>query len=203
MPKKFQKLKDLTPHYYVYFNDDKCVVAVTNVKNSNFEYFIEIDFNTYDRFITGIDKFEDFRIGTVIDVSGNITQGLISCKRSIEHSFKNRLLSWIEDDNKSSDISIVWDEGNDQWMFGSSANLKKRFYGNDLPVTEILFFIILGNDPNFLVRTITINIKNLIDNPIVVKFNTTWERTIDTISITSNISDLGYSLNVWSIDDNN
>lgn len=200
---KKRKVVDTTPHFYVYYLDDNSIVAVTNYKNTDYTNSIEVDFDQYERLVTGKDKFEDFHVGTVVDEAGNATLGIVSHRLLLDHSFKNRLLPWIDTESDTHDISIVWDEGNQHWMFSASKNLKERYTSNQLPVTEILFFVTLGNDPNFLIRTINIGLKDLITDPIFAKFNTTWESTIDSISITSNLAELSYSLNVWKIDDNN
>ena len=203
MPKKSKNLVDLTPRYYVYYDQEsKQILAVTNYKNLDFTNEIEIDVDCYTRFIEGKDKFEDFRIGTVIGKTGDASLGVISYKLSADKNFKNKLLTWIEGSTESSDISIVWDENNQYWMFNPSKNLRQRYFNNEIPATDISFFIILGNDPNFLIRTITINLKKLIENFLVVKFETIWERTIESISITSNITDLVSELTVWKANEN-
>jgi hypothetical protein len=202
MAKRIKKTLDLSPKFYVAYTNDKQIIAVTNFKDSAYSNITEVDFVCYDRFISGKDQFDNFRMGTVIDENGNSSLGVISHHLSLENSFKNKLLSWIEDSGSGTDISIVWDESNAHWMFNSSSNFKTRYFNNEIPASEILFFVILGNDPNFLIRIIRIRLIDLINNA-VVKFNTTWEKTIEAISITSNLSELTYSLNIWKIDDTN
>jgi len=199
---KRKKILDLTPKFYVAYTDDKQIIAVTNFKNESFTNIIEIDFASYEKFISGKEQFENFRIGTVIDENGNSSLGIISHHLSLENSFKNKLLSWIEGCDSETDISIVWDETNEHWLFNASVEFKTRYFNNEIPASEILFFVIIGNDPNFLIRIIRIRLIDLINNA-VVKFNTTWEKTIEAISITSNLSELTYSLNIWKIDDTN
>lgn len=201
MAKKSKKVVDLTPRFYISYENDRTIVAATNFKNPAFTNTIEVSFECYERFITGKDKFEDFRVGTVIDENGNASLGVVSHKMSLEHSFKNKLLSWIEDYDVDTDISIVWDESNKHWLFNSSSNFKTRYLNNEIPVKEILFFVIIGNDPNFLIRIIRIGLKDLVNTAVVVKFNSSWENTIEAISITSNLAELTYSLNVWKVDE--
>ena len=138
MAKKTKKVIDLTPKFYVAYQDDRTIVAATNFKDPNFKNIIEVSFESYERFILGKDKFEDFRIGTVIDETGNALLGLVSHKLSLQHSFKNKLLSWIEDYDVDNDISIVWDENNKHWLFNSSTLFRTRYLNNEIPVTEIL-----------------------------------------------------------------
>jgi hypothetical protein len=201
--KKSKKVVDLTPRFYVHYDTNNKIVSVNNFRDTTNNNAIEVDFDQYERLLLGKEKFEDFHIGTVIDASGNSSVGLVSHKLLLEHNFKNRLLAWIEDESENHDILIGWDEYNGQWIFSCSEDLKTQFLSNQFPTTEISFYIILGNDPNFLIRTITIDLKDLISKPIIAKFNTEWERIIDTIAITSNISSLSYSLKTWKIDEQN
>jgi len=174
------------------------IFSVTN-HYTDWPNIIEISFATYDRLVTGKDKFTDFHIGVVVQSDGTAVDGLISKKVIQEHNFKNRLLSWIDSSVDNPDIEIHWDAYNKQWVFVASDKLRQQYYDNKLPINSISFFVTLGKDPNFLLRSIEIDLKNLVLDKIVMPFGTAWESTIDLISLTSNLAILKYSLNVWNI----
>lgn len=184
--------------YYVHYDPTtNQIVSVNNHRNEDYTHAVEISFDEYDRLVTGRDKFNDFYIGVVIQSDGSATTGLISKKIIQEHNFKNRFLAWIEKEQDLADIYIHWDQYNAQWVFLVSDEFRQKYYDNKLPVSAISFFVTLGKDPNFLLRSIEMDLKKLVEDKIVIKFESKWESNIDMISLTANLSSLCYSLKVW------
>jgi hypothetical protein len=179
------------------------IFSVTNHNNTEWPYIVEITFAEYDRLVTGKDKFTDFYIGVVVQSDGTPVDGLVSKKVLQEHNFKNRLLAWIENTTKNADIEIHWDNYNRQWVFVALDEFRQQYYDNKLPINSISFFVTLGKDPNFLLRSIDIDLKTLILDKIIIPFNSTWEETIELISLTTNLSSIKYSLNIWKIHEQN
>ena len=199
--KKIEPLVDIIVEskYYAYYDDiDNRLISISNQILSQFDHSIEITFDEYSKLVTGVHKFIDYHVGVVIDAEGNPVKGLVSNQVAIENTFKNRLLAWIDSETKLADIEIHWDQYNQQWIFVASDDLRQQYYDNKLPNTSVSFFITLGQDPNFLLRTIDIDFKTITLDKVAVKFESKYEKTINEIAITSNLATLDYSLKVWS-----
>ena len=198
-----KKIKEPTPFenaYYVHYNKDTGIIlSVNNYRNDDYTDAIEITADQHDRFCTGKDEFSDFVVGIVIDENGKDVHGLISQKLVEEYNFKNKLLIWIDDELEDADITVHWDEANAEWVFVASDELRQRYYDNKIPLGSISFFVTLGKEPNFLIRTISIVLKDLVFDKIKIPFESSWEKNIETISMTSNLINLQYSLKIWRI----
>jgi hypothetical protein len=129
--------------------------------------------------------------------------GLVYRKLLLEHNFNNRLLSWIDEKTESPEIEIHWDGVNKKWIFVASDEFRQKYYDNKVQSLELAFFITLGRDPNFLIRSINFDLKKLVMDWAIVDFETKWENNINLISITSNLASLKYSLTVQKTDDQN
>jgi len=185
--------------YYAYYDEtDNKIVSVSNQVLQQYTHVIEISFEEYSKLVSGVHKFIDYHVGVVIDSEGNPVKGLVPNQIIVENSFKNRLLAWIDSEQNFADIEIHWDEYNSQWIFVASNDLRQQYYDNKLTSTGVSFFITLGQDPNFLLRTIDIDFKTIITDKVIVKFELTYEKNIKDIAITSNLAMLDYSLKVWS-----
>jgi hypothetical protein len=200
-PKKIKNLVEAPTKFYAHYDSvTNEIVSVNNFRNLEYSNAVEISFDTYERLLTGKDRFEDFYAGVVVQ-NGNPVMGLVYRRILLEHNFNNRLLSWIDDKTEFPEIEIHWDGFNKKWIFVASDEFRQKYYDNKVQSLELSFFITLGRDPNFLIRSIDFDLKKLIMDKAIIDFATKWETNINSISITSNLASLNYSLNVWKTDD--
>ena len=200
-PKKIKNLVEAPTKFYAHYDPiTNEIVSVNNFRNLEYPDAVDISFDTYERLLTGKDKFEDFYVGVVVE-NGNPVMGLVYRRILLEHNFNNRLLSWIDDKIESPEIEIHWDGFNKKWIFVASDEFRQKYYDNKVQSLELSFFITLGRDPNFLIRSIDFDLKKLIMDKSIIDFETKWETNINLISITTNLASLNYSLNVWKTDD--
>jgi len=200
-PKKIKDPLSIVSKFYAHYDaSTNEILSVNNYRNLEYTDAVEIPFDTYERLLTGKDKFEDFYAGIVV-ANGNPVMGLIYRRLLLKHNFNNRLLSWIEGTVESPEIDIHWDGFNKKWIFVASDEFRQNYYDNKVQSLELSFFITLGKDPNFLVRSIDFDLKTLIMDKAIIDFETKWESNINLIAITSNLASLKYSLNVWRTDD--
>jgi hypothetical protein len=195
--RKKKVVVELTPRFYAHYDESNTIVSVNNHRNSDYSNAIEIDYVHYEKFLLGHVKFSDFDIGTVIDLNGNPILGLVPKYLLDDLNFKNRLLKWIEQDTEDSEIDVHWDEYNKQWIVNLSDGFRQKYYDNRLPVSSLSLFVVLGRDPNFLIRTIDLEFKKLILDKVLIPFETKWEHDIGKISLTASLSSIKYSLKVW------
>jgi hypothetical protein len=199
--KKIQPVVDIIVEskYYAYYDDvDGKLISVSNQTIPQFDHSIEVTLDEYSKLVTGVHKFIDYHVGVVIDAEGNPVKGLVSNQVAIENTFKNRLLAWIDSETDLADIEIHWDQFNKQWIFVASDDLRQQYYDNKLPNTSVSFFITLGQDPNFLLRTIDIDFKTITLDKVAVGFESKYEERIKDVAVTSNLATLDYSLKIWS-----
>jgi len=190
------------PKYYVHYDaSTNQILSVNNYRHADYTDAIEISFEEYDRLVTGRDKFSDFQVGVVVQPDGSSAGGLVTTRVAQEHSFKNRFLIWIDKKCESPDINIHWDQYNRHWLFFVSGDLRTQYYSNKLPVSTISFFVTMGRDPNFLLRSMEIDLEKLVEGQIIIKFETEWESDIDKISLTSSLASLQYSLTIWKLNE--
>jgi hypothetical protein len=188
--------------YYVHYDPtSNQIISVNNHRHDGYTHAVEVSFDQYDRLVTGRDKFNDFHIGVVIQSDGSAVNGLVSKKIIQEHNFKNRFLVWIDQEQDLADIYVHWDQFNEHWLFFVSEDFRQKYYDNKLPISTISFFVTLGKDPNFLLRSIEIDLKKLVEDKVVIKFESKWENNLDMISLTANLSSLRYSLKVWKLNE--
>jgi len=197
--KKIQNNSFPEHKFYVHYNDDGTILSVNNFRNDAYSLAIEITLEQHHRLVAGLEQFTDFRVGTIIDDKGNPSIGLIPTRIIEEHNFKNRLLKWIDKDCHDSDIDIHWDEFNDRWIFVASDVFRQKYYDNKLPISDLTLFLTLGKDPNFLIKTFSIDLKKITYDKIIVPFETKWEKNIDEIAITTNLASINYALKIWRI----
>jgi hypothetical protein len=202
-PKKIKNLVEAPTKFYAHYDSvTNEIVSVNNFRNLEYSDAVEISFDTYERLLTGKDKFEDFYAGVVVE-NGNPVMGLVYRRILLEHSFNNRLLSWIDEKTEFPEIEIHWDGVNKKWIFVASDEFRQKYYDNKVQSLELAFFITLGRDPNFLIRSINFDLKTLVMDWAIIDFETKWENNINLISITSNLASLKYSLTVQKTDDQN
>ena len=199
MVEKIKKIKldDPVKYYAHYLMSTNEIVSINNHRDDSYAHAVEITFEQYSGLVSGVEKFSNYYIGTVIDTKGLPTLGLISKKINVEHNFKNRLIKIVEQNVPTADIEIHWDEHGAKWIFVMTQSLRQMFYDNKLSTSGISFFIVLGKDPDFLIRTININFQTLALDKIEVPFDSKKEKDINGISLIASISSIEYSLKVW------
>lgn len=176
--------------FYVYYDDEtKEILSVSNEKNSVFTNFIEIPFERYEFLVSGAEKFSEYRIGTRLDN----TLGLIPVTEN-KYAFKNEILSWItEPPTDSTELVLEWNKENKVWKFELSSRCLSTL---SLYITnqQLLFFIILESDFDFLIRTIQVDAYNLTLGPVYIPFNSKFEEDVGRISVSTKTVFKSYGL---------
>jgi len=77
MSRRGKKLKQIDeqiivePKFYVHYLQDGTIISSNNHRDEKYELAVEITYDQHHRLVTGLDKFLDFRVSTVIDENGN------------------------------------------------------------------------------------------------------------------------------------
>ena len=178
MPKKPKKV---VPAYYAYYDRKSGrILSVTNEKSSKYEYGIEIQYDDYEKLVTGKVKFEDCAIG---NVGSSVALELVPAGWQ---GFKNNLLEQIGA-VITPDTEVIVTHCADKWIFQLTDDCKRKAESTGL-TGSALFFVILGDDFNFLLRTITISVAELVENTsIVVPFESSRECDLAVVSLATKV----------------
>jgi len=189
-----------SPKYYVYYKKNTGeIISVSNEINTAHEYGIEVESSVATPFLNGECKFTDFVVG--ID---NGTLSVISVEEDIFRRRTNLFeqIALVTPDVES-DLDIHWDESGKQWVFVISDNCRQQLKVSSIVVKNLIFFITMASDLNFLIRTIVLTPADLILDKITIPFESTTEAHIDNIALSTKIVFSSYGLKIWRSNEQN
>ena len=196
MARKRKILKPCIPVYYAYY-DEKTgnILSVTNEKNANYKAGIEISYNEFEKFVSGKEKFSNFLIGHVRTPDNKTVLSIIPMADQ-GYAFKNNIFEWITNSpTKNTELIVTWDVTKKNWSFNISAKCKQRLSTGVFP-SKFLFFVMLSDDFDFLIRTITIETSDLLNGQVTVLFSSKFEDDINNITIASKLFFESYGLKI-------
>jgi hypothetical protein len=186
----------LPPKFYIHYDKKTNEIISASNEIDNAYSKIEITHDEYERFLYGAEKFSDYQVGLIKTTDNQTILALVK-KVDQGYAFKNNMFEWIQDaPNKSTECTVTWDSINQQWIFSISKKCQDRIKEN-ITTDTLLFFVMLENDFDFLIRTIPINIQELLTVDEVKRpFESHIEKDITKISIASKILFQSYGLKI-------
>ncbi len=144
--------------YYVYFTDAGKIDAITNEKReSTVLGFITVDYKRVEQFLTGTENFIDY----VVSLADKDTPMIVK-KTEDAGVNTNWLINVQAPTTDNTTLNIVWNNFNKSWDFSIQESYKQQISTLNLNA-QLLFFITLKQNANFLVRIINIDMKELLD----------------------------------------
>lgn len=142
--------------YYVYFVDGGKIDAITNEKRENSTInFIKVEFNRIEKFLVGKENFSEY----IVSLIDKDTPVIVKSSESI--SANTHWLSKItEVPNDNTTLTVVWNSVNKTWKFSIDESSRTQIKQIGL-TAPLLFFITFSNNPNFLIRTINIDMLDI------------------------------------------
>lgn len=182
-------------NYFVYF-DKKTgqILSVGNEPEPKYEHAIKTSFDKVEGFLTGRMKFKDYLIGykrnqdgvSSLDIVPSTDQG---------YAFKNNVFEWITETDKIVECLVSWNGPKKQWQFQIDNKIKD--YYDVVVAPKLVFFITLEDDFDFLIRTIFINLADLISSEsLSFPFESNIEHKIEKISVSSKLIFKSYGLRI-------
>lgn len=178
--------------YYVYYDiRTRDILSITNEQNTSYENGIIVSFEDVENFLEGKWHFKDFKVdyetgSTELKIISNSAQGF---------DFNTNEFKLIESGNNDADLIIEWNLPKKSWIFSLSQQYKRSF--NGVFNSNLMFFITLESDHDFLIRTIYIDADELKRRDFIdISFNTDIENKIEKISISSRMNFKNYNLKV-------
>jgi hypothetical protein len=183
------------PKYYVYYDKKTgAILSATNEKSSVFEHGIEVEFSDIEGLLTGTQDFKDYVVGHK-RLADNTTVLAIIPVGNEGYTFKNNVFEWISE-NPHAECIVEWNRPLSAWSVSLTDNVKNT-YKDYILTSKLVFFVTLESDLDFLVRTIYIDLQQLLDtSSIKIPFTTSLEHKIDKISISSKLVFKSYGLKV-------
>jgi hypothetical protein len=162
--------------------------------NPHFEHYIIQPFELVEQLISGRRKFSEFevsykKIGTtsILAVVEKDYQGYV---------FKNNLYEWIKPTDERRDCIVEWNYPDQVWRFKLDEEYKELL-NDQLIGQKILFFVTLSTDFDFLIRTIPLNVVDLVSEKFVeIPFISKLEKDIKKISISCKMTFKNYGLRI-------
>lgn len=184
-----------TPKHYLYY-DKKTgeILSVTNEINPKYESKIEISFDDADKFLSGERHFRDYVVGYK-RVAGDTVLSIIF-KIDDQYSTKEDFYEWLLPSKKDTEVTVEWNKVQKSWNFVLKESAKK-FYTDSNLLPKLSFYVTAENNFDFLIRTIDIEVEDLIKNKVVVvPFVNKLEEDINRISLGTKLVFKTYKLKV-------
>lgn len=184
---------------YAYFDiDTGSLLAFSNELRSEYEYKLEVTKEQYHVFVSGIEKFSDW----VVCRTKNIDYEFELVQKEKQHIlFKNNLFEKITNNNNTPELTIHWDAFKKVWIFIITDEFRQRIYDETLSSSisykDAEFYITLANEPNFLLQTVIIDIKQLIQDKTIVPFVSEYELDIKKVNIFTRNPFFSYGIQEW------
>jgi hypothetical protein len=188
--------KVLVPHKY-YLNYEKktgIIRSISNEKSLHGDASFEVSFDEYKAFSLGQRRAQDHMIGYAKDpITGKTKKSIIQVTDQL-YGFRNNTFEWInESPKKNTELIVEWNSKRQSWIFSLSENGKLRL--QDEPFGKTIFFVMLKNDFDFLIRSIILEVSVLINEEnIAIPFTSNIEQQIEKISISSQVYFQNYGL---------
>lgn len=182
--------------YYVYYDKKSGeILSVTKEKNSRYEYGLTIPYEEAENFLNGTWHFRDYVVGYKRLANNKTTLSVIPVDDQ-SFSFRNNVFEWITETKKDTDLVVEWNGLKKEWRFYLGNKFKEKFEDN-IFTPKLVFFVTLETDLDFLIRTIYVDMQDLVNrDSVVVPFDSNIENSIDKISIGSKLVFKSYGLKV-------
>ncbi len=182
--------------YYVYYDKKSGeILSVTKEKNSRYEYGLTIPYEEAENFLNGTWHFRDYVVGYKRLANNKTTLSVIPVDDQ-SFSFRNNVFEWITETKKDTDLVVEWSGLKKEWRFYLGNKFKEKFEDN-IFTPKLVFFVTLETDLDFLIRTIYVDMQDLVNrDSVVVPFDSNIENSIDKISIGSKLVFKSYGLKV-------
>jgi len=180
-------------YYLIYDKKSGVITHISNQKSPTEKCAFEISAEEYDAFMKKEKYTRDYIIGYSKGINGKTELTLMQITNQL-YGFRNSVFQWIKNPpNKNTELIVEWNANEKNWCFRLTEKAKTRLA--DSITNNTIFFVMLKNDFDFLIRSILIDVKDLMEQEkIIVPFASKIENQIDKISISSRIYFQSYGL---------
>lgn len=167
--------------YYVYFENNGSITLITNEKDATrTQNFIEVEYSRISKFLEGKENFINYKVSLM-------DKDTLSIVKKTQDAAVNTTLLTTIDNTVSNDTLLVieWDIVNSCWNFSIRPEHKSQLVEMGVS-TKLLFFITAEANLNFLIRTIDIELTDLVKlDKLSVPFVSKLENDISKLSVST------------------
>lgn len=167
--------------YFVYFNENGDIDAITNEKRIDSKLnCIEFDYKRVEKFFKTNENFINYKVSLVDKDTPTIV------KKTEDAGINTNFLIPVNQEPTSDTTLIIhWSSVTKSWIFKIDDEYKSQLEELGLNA-HLLFFITLKINQNFLIRTILINIKDLVKTGTVdINWINSSEQEFHKLSVTT------------------
>jgi hypothetical protein len=174
---KFWNHKFIDQYRIYYDKDNGDIISITNEMSDIPYETVEVEFALVERFLTGKDNFIFFRVEFDEEDAVKFVN-----KKESPVVFKSNIVEYIRAvKHNDAILQVIWSSKN--WAFKIDKEFLKNPRSKSLN-SKINFFVTKENNINFLIRSMEIKIKDLVDNEYVyIEFTTKEEENIKDIAM--------------------
>lgn len=185
--------KQIVMKYYLHYDKQTGrITAVSNEATLKDEGSYEVPFEEYKSFMEGEKLTKDYIIGYTKGIDGKTKKSLIQTSEQL-YGFRTNMFEWIDKPpTRSTELIAQWNKSDQTWSFSLSNKAKLRLANE--PKGKTVFFVMLKDDFDFLIRDIVLEVEDLIKEDITVPFDSGLENDISKISLSSKIYFQSYGL---------
>jgi hypothetical protein len=167
--------------YYVYFDETGKIDSITNERKVNSIFnFIEVEYKRVEKLVTGKENF----INYVVSLADKDTPVLVK-KTEDAGANTNLLININQQSLPDTTLNVVWNPVTKSWIFYMNELYKNQFASLGLS-SQLLFFITMKSNANFLVNSINIDMKELIkSNSIELPWKSKAEENFSNVSVST------------------
>jgi hypothetical protein len=186
-------MSELT-HYVHFDKKSGKILAVGREPEPNFEHAIRVAFEDVEGFLNHRWQFRDYLVGYKRNNDGTSNLGIVQATEQ-GYGFKHNIFEWISETDEKVECQITWNGPRNRWEF--EIDKRVRNYYDVIVAPKLVFFVTLEDDFDFLIRTIFVELNDLITTDIIsIPFTHSIEKKIDKISISSKLIFKSYGLRI-------
>lgn len=174
-----QAVSNFSSIYFVYFDSAGEILSISNERDVNSTAsYIEIEYDRVEKFLLNKAPISNYKVSLLEENKPTLI------KKTQESVYKTNIFNMIDPFvNDSTMLIVKWNTSG--WNFSIRESYKKQL--KDLGLSsKLLFFVTLDTNVNLLVRSIEIDLKQLISvDSISVPFVSKFENNINDINIST------------------
>lgn len=172
--------------YYVYYDKDSGRIdgiscGLLNLKG--FETYIEVSSTMYESLDREAGKLNNWVVAFV-ETPDKVKIPEVVNKKTRETAFKGNVFKLVLDEvTNDTELTVEWHLPSKHWVFSVSETSKLRLMHENYRSTNLVFFVVLESDFDFLIRTISVKTSDIISNKVYIPFESSFESDIKKIAI--------------------
>lgn len=171
--------------YYAYYAESGEIIGLSTQDIDGLSSRLEISERLYNKFSSREEQPHNWIVNLVETQDKEAKLELIP-KKYKGYSFKSNMFELIINEvTDDTELTVTWSAETKHWKFSFSDVGKRIMLAKRISVKNLVFFVVLENDFDFLIRTIILSVDSLLKEDQYFPFESKLENQIDNISIVS------------------